>query len=113
MKQFLLLAPLLAMCACATYAWGEDPKGIQLQITGAKVLQAARAYMDETGKPPRNLQVLVPGYLDALPTEPAIQYDAKNATYFFEYTQEGRNGLPVLCHALIGQTGWVCTGVYH
>ncbi|HSN16728.1 MAG TPA: hypothetical protein VLV87_00845 [Gammaproteobacteria bacterium] len=108
MKRLLLLALMLSLSGCATYAAGEDDYGRQLQGTGEDVLQAARNYMDETTRVPNSLNELVPKYIAALPKEPNVQYDRKNSTLFFTYQQKGPNGMSVICHALLGQLQWVC-----
>jgi len=108
MKKLLLLALTLSLSGCAAYGPGEDDYGRVLQGTGEDVLQAARSYMDDTTRVPNTLNDLVPKYLKALPTEPAVQYDRKNSTLFFIYQQKGANGMSVTCHALLGQLQWVC-----
>jgi len=107
--SFLALFSLLT--ACASYAPGDDQKGLQLQGVAQQVLQAARTYMDENARPPRTLQDLVPKYLPALPVEPVVLYDAKLGRFQFVYTQEGSQGAQVECHAVIGETDWICTSV--
>lgn len=112
MRRFLsLLALCSLLSACASYAPGDDQKGLQLQSVGQQVLQAARSYMDENARPPRTLQDLVPKYLPALPTEPAVLYDPRLGRFQFVYTQEGSQGAQVECHAVIGETDWICTSV--
>ena len=108
MKRLLLLALMLSLSGCATYAAGEDDYGRQLQGVGEEVLQAARNYMDETTRVPNNLNELVPRYIKALPKEPDVQYDRQNSTLFFIYQPKGPNGMSVTCHALLGQLQWVC-----
>lgn len=108
MKNFLVLALLFILTGCSTYAPGEDDYGRRLQGEGEEVLVAFRTAMDETGHVPRTLQELVPTYLAALPTEPQIFYTPKTGSLDFEYDQPGRNNLHVHCHALVGQTQWVC-----
>lgn len=113
MQRFLsLLALLTLLSACADYAPGDDQKGLQLQGVAQQVLQAARTYMDQNARPPRTLQDLVPKYLPALPAEPLITYDARQGRFEFLYTQAGDRGAQVVCHAVIGETDWICTGVY-
>lgn len=107
-----LLALFSLLSACASYAPGDDPKGLQLEGVAQQVLQAARTYMDQNARPPRTLQDLVPKYLPALPAEPLITYDARQGRFEFLYTQEGNQGAQVVCHAVIGETDWICTGVY-
>lgn len=110
------LVPLLVLSAllsgCASYAPGDDKKGIELQAAAVPVLQAIRVYMDDNGRVPRTLQELVPKYLAALPAEPQINYDQKASRLDFTYTQEGSAGSEVSCHAVIGELDWICTGVY-
>ena len=108
MKTLLPIALTLSLSGCASSAAGEDDYGRALQATGEDVLQAARSYMDETTRVPNSLNDLVPKYLNAIPKEPAIQYDRKNSTFFFIYQQKGPNGMSVTCHALLGQLQWVC-----
>jgi hypothetical protein len=108
MKKLLPLALTLMLSSCAAYGPGEDIYGRTLQGSGEDVLQAARNYMDETTRVPNSLNDLVPKYLAAVPKEPDIQYDRKNSTLYFVYTQKGNNGLTVTCHALLGQLQWVC-----
>ena len=76
-KLLSLLALFSLLTGCASYAPGDDQKGLQLQAIGQEVLMAARTYMDQNARPPRTLQDLVPKYMAALPVEPAITYDAK------------------------------------
>jgi hypothetical protein len=108
MKKLLPLALTLMLSGCASYGPGEDLYGRTLQGTGEDVLSAARNYMDETTRVPASLDVLVPKYIAALPKDPNIQYDRKNSTLYFVYTQKGTTGLSVTCHALLGQLQWVC-----
>jgi hypothetical protein len=109
MKKLLLsFALALSLSGCAAYGPGEDDYGRILQGNGEDVLNAVRNYMDDTSHQPANLQVLIPKYLKALPAEPNIQYDPKNAILVFVYDQQGRAGLHVTCHALVGQLQWVC-----
>ncbi len=108
MKNILMLAALLALAGCSTYGPGEDDYGRKLQGDGEEVLTAVHSYMDDTSRMPPNLQVLVPKYLAALPTEPKIVYTPKTSSLDFEYDQGGSRGLHVHCHALVGQLQWVC-----
>lgn len=109
MKKAWLVASLLSLSACSTYAPGEDAQGTQLQAAGIKVLVAVRNYMDETTRPPHTLQDLIPKYLDKIPDQPKIDYDFKNSVLSFNYLQgSGANAILVTCHALIGQVDWVC-----
>jgi hypothetical protein len=108
MKKLLIFAVFLSLSGCAAYGPGEDDYGRILQGNGEEVLTAVRSYMDDTSHQPANLQVLVPKYLQALPAEPKIQYDPKNAILIFVYDQGGKAGLHVTCHALVGQLQWVC-----
>ena len=108
MKKLLPLALTLMLTSCAAYGPGEDDYGRILQGTGEDVLQAARTYMDETARVPNSINDLVPKYLRAVPTDPNIQYDRKTSTFYFIYTQKGKGGLQVTCHALLGQLQWVC-----
>jgi predicted small secreted protein len=108
MKMLLLLAMTLSLSGCAAYGPGEDMYGRTLQGTGEDVLTAARQYMDETTRVPASLDVLVPKYIAALPTEPKIQYDRQNSTLYFTYVQPNSGGTTVTCHALLGQLQWVC-----
>ena len=113
MRGFLALLTCSALLsACASYAPGDDKKGIELQAAGVPVLQAIRVYMDDNGRVPRTLQELVPKYLQALPVEPQINYDQKASRLDFTYTQEGSTGSQVSCHAVIGELDWICTGIY-
>ncbi len=112
MRTLIFLLMLLTLASCATYAPGEDKKGLELQSVAQQVLMAVNAYMDDNSRPPRTLQDLVPKYLKALPDEPLIHYDLKNSRLDFMYQQEGKTGSQVACHAAIGETQWVCTGVY-
>ena len=111
-KLASLLALFSLLTGCASYAPGDDQKGLQLQAIGQEVLMASRNYMDQNARPPRTLQDLVPKYMAALPVEPAITYDAKMGRFQFLYKQEGTAGAEVACHAVIGETDWICTGVY-
>ena len=110
------LVPLLVLFAllsgCASYAPGDDQKGLQLQAIGQEVLMAARSYMDQNARPPRTLQDLVPKYMAALPVEPAITYDSKMGRFQFIYRQQDSGGADVACHAVLGETDWICTGIY-
>ena len=72
------------------------------------MLVAVRTYMDDTSHEPANLQVLIPKYLKALPKDPDIHYDPKNAILVFVYDQTGKTGLHVTCHAPVGEPQWVC-----
>jgi hypothetical protein len=108
MKKLLIFAAFLSLSGCAAYGPGEDDYGRILQGNGEEVLTAVRSYMDDTSHEPANLQVLVPKYLQALPADPKIQYDPKNAILIFVYDQGGKTGLHVTCHALVGQLQWVC-----
>jgi len=108
MKKLLLLALSLCLSSCAAYGPGEDDYGRVLQGNGEEVLTAVRNYMDDTSHEPANLQVLVPKYLKALPTDPKIEYDPRGAILVFIYDQHGKGGLHVTCHALVGQLQWVC-----
>ena len=108
MKYLACLAAMMALSGCATYSPGDDPLGQKLQVLGAPVLEAAREYMDSNARYPRSIQELVPKYLAAIPDEPKVYFDVKGATFLFKYKQEDHGGLPVVCHALIGQTEWVC-----
>lgn len=113
MRKLLSLLTLLALLtACASYAPGDDPKGQQLQGVGQQVLQAARNYMDQNARPPHSLQDLVPKYLPALPDQPAITYDPQMDRFEFRYKQEGFRGAEVTCHALLGETDWICNASY-
>lgn len=113
MRKLMSLVALLALLSgCSTYAPGEDKKGIALQSVGAQVLTAVRTYMDDNARPPRTLQDLVPKYLPAIPEEPRIRYDLKAMRLDFLYTQDDKAGAQVACDAAIGETQWVCTGVY-
>jgi len=113
MRKLVSLLPLLALLAgCASYAPGDDKKGIELQSTGTQVLLALRGYIDQNARAPRSLNELVPKYLPALPDQPQIQYDPKNMRLAFVYQQEGSQGSQVECHAVSGETDWICTGVY-
>jgi hypothetical protein len=109
MKNILVLAVMLLLSGCANYAPGIDAKGVKLQQEGIPVLVALRNYMDETAHYPKSLQDLVPKYLAAIPAEPEIHYDPKTSVLSFTYTQDDKTGLDVYCHALVGQTAWVCT----
>ena len=111
-KSLLLAAIAVLLSSCSTYAPGDDPKGIQLQSVASQVLTAVRTYMDENARPPRTLKDLVPKYLPAIPDEPLINYDPKGMRLDFLYTQEGKTGSQVACHAVIGETDWICTGIY-
>lgn len=111
-KRLYCLLAILALSGCSTYAPGEDQKGLELQNVAQEVLMAIQTYMDDNSRPPRTLQDLVPKYLKSLPTEPLIHYDLKNSRLDFMYQQEGKTGSQVACHAVIGETDWVCTGVY-
>ena len=111
-KRLSCLLVMLTLSACSTYAPGADKKGQELQAQGSRVLEAVREYMDQNARPPRSLSDVVPKYLDALPAEPQINYDAKNSRLDFTYQQEGKTGMMVACHAVIGQTEWACTGIY-
>ena len=114
MRKLLSLAALFALLSgCASYAPGEDQKGLQLQAIGQEVLMAARSYMDQNARPPHTLQDLVPKYMAALPPEPKITYDLKAGRFEFVYKQEGSTGSQVACHAVLGETDWICTGVYN
>lgn len=106
----LVLLPLLS--ACATYAPGDDKQGLELQAVGQQVLRASRTYMDENARPPHTLDDLVPRYLKALPKEPHIVYDTNLGRFDFVYRQAGSEGAKVECHAVIGETDWICTGIY-
>lgn len=108
MKKLLPLALMLMLSGCAAYGPGEDDYGRILQGNGEEVLNAVRNYMDDTSHQPPNLQVLVPKYIQALPTDPKIQYDPRGAILVFIYDQQGKGGLHVTCHALVGQLQWVC-----
>lgn len=108
MKHILTLAALLALSGCSTYGPGEDMYGQQLRVKTLPVLEAMHSYMDDTARVPPNLKVLVPKYLDALPTEPVVVYDFKTSTLYFQYQQKDHNGSTVTCHALVGQLQWVC-----
>lgn len=112
MRMLVFLLTLLTLTSCSTYAPGEDQKGLDLQNVAQQVLVAVRTYMDDNSRPPRTLKDLVPRYLKALPDEPLINYDLKNSRLDFMYQQEGKTGSQVACHAVIGETDWVCTGVY-
>lgn len=113
MRKLISLLPLFTLLSgCATYAPGDDQKGLQLQAIGQEVLMAARMYMDQNARPPHTLQDLVPKYMAALPIEPSVTYDAKAGRFEFVYKQEGTQGSQVACHAVIGETDWICTGVY-
>ena len=112
MRALVFLLMLLTLAGCSTYAPGEDKKGQELQANGVRVLEAMRAYMDQNARQPRSINDVVPKYLDALPAEPQIQYDAKNSRLEFIYQQEGKTGMAVACHAVIGETEWTCTGIY-
>ena len=108
MKTLLPLALTLMLSGCAAYGPGEDMYGRTLQGTGEDVLQAARQYMDETTRVPASLDVLVPKYIKALPTDPKIQYDRQTSTLYFKYVQPNSGGTVITCHALLGQLQWVC-----
>ena len=108
MKKLLMFAAFLSLSGCAAYGPGEDDYGRILQGNGEEVLTAVRNYMDDTSHEPANLQVLVPKYIQALPTEPKVQYDPRGAILVFTYDQQGKGGLHVTCHALVGQLQWVC-----
>lgn len=108
MKYLPCLAAMLALSSCSNYSPGEDALGQKLQALGTPVLEAAREYMDENARYPKSIQQLVPQYLQAIPDEPRIYFDVKGAAFYFKYKQEDHGGLPVVCHALIGQTEWVC-----
>ena len=113
MRKLLSLAALFALLSgCANYAPGDDQKGIDLQAAGAQVLVALREYMDQNARPPRTLQDLVPKYIPALPDEPQIHYDLRGSRLEFFYKQEGSRGSDVACHAVVGETEWICTGIY-
>ena len=112
MRTLVFLLTLLTLTSCSTYAPGEDQKGQALQAAAAQVLVAVQAYMDDNSRPPRTLQDLVPKYIKALPTEPLINYDLKGSRLDFLYQQDGANGSKVACHAAIGETQWVCIGVF-
>jgi hypothetical protein len=112
MRMLVFLLTLLTLTSCSTYAPGEDQKGVELQNVAQQVLAAIQNYMDDNSRPPRTLQDLVPKYLKALPAEPLINYDLKNSRLDFMYQQEGKTGSQVACHAVIGETDWVCTGIY-
>lgn len=113
MRRLLALLALFAwLSGCASYAPGDDKKGVQLQAVGQQVLVAARTYMDDNARPPRALSDLVPTYLKALPIEPHVQYDPTMGRFAFVYRQEGSEGAQVECHAVIGETDWICTGVF-
>ena len=107
-KNTLIASTFLSLAGCASYGPGEDSYGRILQGNGEDVLAAARNYMDETTRVPKNLEDLVPKYLKAVPTEPKIEYDRKTSTFYFTYQQKGPNGMSVTCHALLGQLQWVC-----
>ena len=108
MKKLLMFVVFLSLSGCAAYGPGEDDYGRILQGNGEDVLQAARTYMDETTRVPNSINDLVPKYLQTVPKDPAIQYDRKTSTFYFIYTQKGKGGLTVTCHALLGQLQWVC-----
>lgn len=109
MKKFLLAAAVLMLGGCSTYPPGVDPKGQKLQVQGDAVLDAIVKYMDDTNRPPKTLQDLVPKYLAKLPDQPQINYDFNTGILSFDYDQEGgANPLSVECHTAIGQTSWVC-----
>ncbi len=109
--SLLVFSALLS--GCASYAPGDDPKGLKLQAIGQEVLMASRMYMDQNARPPHTLQDLVPKYMAALPVEPTVTYDVKTGRFEFVYKQEGTQGSQVACHAVIGETDWICTGVYN
>lgn len=113
MRKLMSLVALLALFSgCSTYAPGEDKKGVALQDVASQVLTAVRTYMDDNARPPQSLQDLIPKYLPAIPDEPRIRYDLKDLRLDFLYTQDDKAGAQVACHAAIGETEWVCTGVY-
>ena len=113
MRKLLSLAALFALLSgCASYAPGDDQKGIELQATGSQVLVALRNYMDQNARPPRTLKDLVPKFIPALPDEPQINYDLRASRLEFTYKQEGSQGSEVACHAVVGETEWICTGIY-
>lgn len=111
-KLLSLLTILVLLTACASYPPGDDPEGQQFQAVGQQVLQAARNYMDQNARPPHSLQDLVPKYLPVLPDKPTITYDSQIDRFEFHYKQKGLEGAAVSCHALLGETDWICTNSY-
>jgi hypothetical protein len=108
MKRVLCLSLLLALSACSVYPPGEDENGKQMIAAATPVLVAINKYMDDTARPPKNLQVLVPKYLDKVPDAPKIDMDVPHNVLTFKYIQSSSHNSEIICMAFIGQTDWSC-----
>ncbi|MDE2091491.1 MAG: hypothetical protein KGJ08_06300 [Gammaproteobacteria bacterium] len=108
MGKHLVIAVLLALCACAIYPPGEDPNGQKLQAAAMPVLEAIHTYMTENMRLPKNLNDLVPKYIKRLPDEPQLTYDLPHNAVTFKYIQSLSKNSVVTCSAYIGETGWIC-----
>lgn len=108
MNRILCLSVALILSACAVYPPGADDEGKTLVAAATPVLEAIKQYMDDTARPPKNLQVLVPKYLPKVPDAPKIDMDVPHNVLTFKYIQSDSRNSEIICTAFIGQTEWVC-----
>lgn len=108
MNRVLCLSMVLVLSACSVYPPGDDDKGKRMIAAATPVLAAVKQYLDDTARPPKNLQVLVPKYLDKIPDEPKIDMDVPHNVLTFTYVQADSHAAEIICTAFIGQTEWSC-----
>jgi hypothetical protein len=108
MNRVLCLFVVLTLSACAVYPPGDDDEGKKMLAAATPVLAAINKYMDDTARPPKNLQVLVPKYLDKVPDEPKIDMDVAHNVLTFKYIQSASRKSEIICTSFIGQTDWSC-----
>ena len=108
MNRVLSLSLVLTLSACSVYPPGDDDKGKKMIAAATPVLAAVKQYMDDTARPPKNLQMLVPKYLDKVPDEPKIDMDVPHNVLTFKYIQSASRNSEIICTAFIGQTEWSC-----
>ena len=109
MRLILVLA-VVVISACAVWPVGGDPKGRALQAKGAPVLAALSRFQKERGHFPQSLSELVPGYLTAIPSSPALRYEQQSGSVGFEYSPSWPQPGNISCSAVAGAQEWSCVG---
>lgn len=108
MKKHIGIAAVLLLAGCSTYPPGEDDNGKQMIAAATPVLYAINKYMDDTARPPKTLDVLVPKYLKQLPDQPKIDMNLSENVLTFKYIQSASHNSEIICTAFVGQTEWSC-----
>jgi len=108
MNKNLGITSLLLLAGCSTYPPGADSEGQRMLAAATPVLDAIAKYMDDTARPPKSLNVLVPKYLPSIPDTPKIDLNLKENVLTFKYIQSASHHNEVICTAFMGETEWSC-----